>query len=304
MKKLFLNFLLSIIFSTTAFAQQNNYSVPVKWEKYKNSNEKIELLFPKLPVKSEYTDWCKQTVIIHYYAYTDEVVYDFRIFQKSNNEIPVYCYEKEKFTKESFTNRITALQSKETFGKPESVQREKNTFIKLSKNEEGFKSSIYLLNDYEKKRWFEFTISSDSGKQTNENNFIDSLNFGTAVNSIEINDGAERVFGDENISLEMPTELEKDKTVEEKVTPIRIVLKPKPKYTDEARQSNTVGNVRLRVSFFRNGAIGSVTVIAGLENGLTEQAVNSAKKIAFLPMKRNGESINVTRVVVYTFSIY
>lgn len=53
-----------------------------------------------------------------------------------------------------------------------------------------------------------------------------------------------------------------------------------------------------------NGRIGSIKVLNDLPNGLTEEAIKVAKKIVFLPAKKNGQNITVTKTVQYNFSIY
>ncbi len=85
---------------------------------------------------------------------------------------------------------------------------------------------------------------------------------------------------------------------------LNITFKPKPKYTDEARQKNITGNVRVRVTFLPSGQIGSVAPVSNLGYGLTEQAIAAARGIRFEPQMQNGRPVAVTRVVVFTFTIY
>ena len=85
---------------------------------------------------------------------------------------------------------------------------------------------------------------------------------------------------------------------------LNITYKPKPKYTDEARQKNITGNVRVRVTFTSSGQIGSVSPVSNLGYGLTEQAIAAAKQMKFEPQLQNGRPVTVTKVVVFTFTIY
>ena len=85
---------------------------------------------------------------------------------------------------------------------------------------------------------------------------------------------------------------------------LNITYKPKPKYTDEARQKNITGNVRVRVTFLPSGQIGSVSPVSNLGYGLTEQAIAAAKQMKFEPQMQNGRPVPVTKVVVFTFTIY
>lgn len=93
--------------------------------------------------------------------------------------------------------------------------------------------------------------------------------------------------------------------VREVVTvPFRIISKPRPGYTDAARQNQVTGVVRLKVTFLASGAIGSIAPVSGLPYGLTEQAISAARQIKFEPQKKNGAAVAVTKTIEYSFSIY
>lgn len=87
-------------------------------------------------------------------------------------------------------------------------------------------------------------------------------------------------------------------------TGIQIRSKPRPGYTDTARQNNVQGTVMLRVTFQANGTIGSISAIKGLPNGLTEKAIAAARQISFTPAMRNGRPYSVTKSIQYNFTIY
>ena len=85
---------------------------------------------------------------------------------------------------------------------------------------------------------------------------------------------------------------------------LRIISKPRPGYTNEAREANVQGTVVVRVTFLASGNIGDVSVTKELSDGLTEQAISAAKRIRFQPAMRDGVPITVTKQVEYTFTIY
>jgi TonB family protein len=87
-------------------------------------------------------------------------------------------------------------------------------------------------------------------------------------------------------------------------TPLKILAKPKGLYTDAARQNQVQGTVRLRVVFNANGSIGSISVVSGLSNGLTEQAIAAARGIRFEPQQVNGQAQTVTKQIDYSFTLY
>lgn len=87
-------------------------------------------------------------------------------------------------------------------------------------------------------------------------------------------------------------------------TGLKIISKPRPGYTDAARQNNIQGTVILRVTFLASGQVGSISAVKGLPNGLTEQAIAAARRISFEPAKRDGQGQAVTKQIEYSFSIY
>jgi len=94
------------------------------------------------------------------------------------------------------------------------------------------------------------------------------------------------------------------KAVAAVTSPLKIISKPRPGYTDAARTNNVQGSVRLKVTFLASGAIGSVTPVTRLPHGLTEQAIAAAKQIRFEPKKINGVAQSVVVTVDYGFNIY
>lgn len=89
-----------------------------------------------------------------------------------------------------------------------------------------------------------------------------------------------------------------------KYEPVIILRKERHRYTDAARQKNIQGVVQLRVTFLASGQIGEISTIKGLDHGLTEQAIIAARKIEFIPAKRNGIPVTETKIIEYTFQIY
>ena len=85
---------------------------------------------------------------------------------------------------------------------------------------------------------------------------------------------------------------------------MRITSKPRPGYTDAARQNNIQGQVTLRVTFNANGTIGNISPVSGLPHGLTEQAIAAARNIRFEPQLVDGVAKSVTKTLQFSFSIY
>jgi TonB family protein len=62
--------------------------------------------------------------------------------------------------------------------------------------------------------------------------------------------------------------------------------------TEEARRTNTYGNVKLSATITRDGTIQDLAVVKGLGHGLDERALEAVKTSwIFLPATRNGEVV-------------
>lgn len=86
-------------------------------------------------------------------------------------------------------------------------------------------------------------------------------------------------------------------------TPVEILNKPKPTYTEEARQLRLEGEVLLKVQFLTTGEVRVLTVLRGLGHGLDEQAMHAAEHIKFNPAFHEGKSVDSTAVVHIIFEL-
>jgi TonB family protein len=88
------------------------------------------------------------------------------------------------------------------------------------------------------------------------------------------------------------------------VTPVKILSKPRARYTDSARSAGVQGAIRLAVLLGANGTILHILKLKGLGYGLDEQAYNAARQIVFTPKMKDGVPVSTVAVFEYTFSIY
>ncbi len=83
-----------------------------------------------------------------------------------------------------------------------------------------------------------------------------------------------------------------------------MVRKQKAKYTEEARAGKIQGPVVLSAIFQADGAVSDIKVVRGLEKGLTEQAIEAAKGILFLPAIRDGKFVSMRSKLEFNFMLY
>jgi len=83
----------------------------------------------------------------------------------------------------------------------------------------------------------------------------------------------------------------------------RIRDKPIPNYTEAARKHNVNGTVALTANLCRSGLVTDIQVTKGLPFGLTERAIDAAKKIKFEPAQKDGEAVSQRTQLEYSFSV-
>ena len=84
----------------------------------------------------------------------------------------------------------------------------------------------------------------------------------------------------------------------------RILSKPEPPYTEEARKNQVTGTVVLKVAFSSNGQVTNIRAVSGLPDGLTEKAISAARQIKFIPATKDGHNVSMWAQLEYTFTIY
>jgi TonB family protein len=84
----------------------------------------------------------------------------------------------------------------------------------------------------------------------------------------------------------------------------RIISRPEPQYTEEARKNQVSGTVVLRAVFSSNGTVTNIRTVSGLPNGLTERAMAAARQIRFTPATKDGHAVSQYIQIEYNFNLY
>jgi TonB family protein len=84
----------------------------------------------------------------------------------------------------------------------------------------------------------------------------------------------------------------------------RVLLKPEPQYTEDARKNQITGTVVLKVVFASSGEVVQIRAVRSLPFGLTERAIAAARQIRFEPAKRDGRAVSVAMQLEYNFNLY
>jgi TonB family protein len=87
-------------------------------------------------------------------------------------------------------------------------------------------------------------------------------------------------------------------------TKARLISKPEPQYTEDARKNQVTGTVVLKVVFASNGTVQNIRTVSGLPYGLTEKAIAAARNIKFVPATKDGHQVSMWMQLEYNFNLY
>ncbi|HYG78940.1 MAG TPA: tetratricopeptide repeat protein, partial [Pyrinomonadaceae bacterium] len=91
------------------------------------------------------------------------------------------------------------------------------------------------------------------------------------------------------------------KEVEQKA---RILARPEPQYSDEARNAGAQGTVVLRAVFSSDGTLKNVFIKRALPYGLTTRALRAARGIKFEPASIGGRPVSQYIQIEYNFNLF
>ena len=87
------------------------------------------------------------------------------------------------------------------------------------------------------------------------------------------------------------------------VVPVRVLSKPTPVYTDEARRLKIEGEVVLEVEFCASGKVRVIRVVRSLGHGLDESAKVAAQQIQFSPATSEGRPVDYRTTIQIVFRL-
>ncbi len=110
-------------------------------------------------------------------------------------------------------------------------------------------------------------------------------------------------FGESPVNGRQVASAPRAKPVQPALTPVEILSKPRPLYTQEARNLKLEGQVSLDVVFQSNGSVRILRVVKGLGHGLDEAAEQAALRVRFRPATRDGVPVDSSAVIHITFEL-
>jgi TonB family protein len=294
MKRILLVPFTVILITTVAWGQQGGIgpgprppSNPLSWSRYTVKGEEFSVTLPAPPamttVKKLQTRTGKTRVERQLNASGDGVVYIIDVFEnpKPRQSLDEFIAEQSVRSKhDPATERNVTLNG--VAGKEYS-----------SGNKTPSATVQFVATE---RRLYRFAASGAGAEDAGVKQFFSSIVLSKKTEGIKVSDGPGFPLG-----LDPGEEIFTGKQVDTKA---RLIKKPEPSYTEKARQKKTTGTVVLKAVFSATGKVTNIRVASGLPNGLTERAIEAARKIEFIPSMKDGKYVSMWMQLEYNFNLY
>ena len=164
------------------------------------------------------------------------------------------------------------------------------------------KGITQLLVSKERTYVFKAEASSLGNPDIDFPKFFESISFGRPVAGNVIYEGPSSVQS--IYSPSVTKEIDSTFTSRDVTQRARVLSKPEPSYTEEARQAQITGTVVLRAVFSETGEVIKIRTISELPHGLTDKAIGAARQIKFIPAIKDGRFVSTHIQLEYNFNLY
>ena len=283
--------------------------IDVTWERYSPGGEEFSALLPARPLRFSVSRPPKMFEERKggrlYSAYADGTVYivlsldnpkrkeSLEVFIDEFQEYPIFR-PNAAFERDVTLNGFKGKQYRVKAGMTRSI---------------GGIVQFYLAKDHA----YIFEVVSDKIDNPSVNRFLSSLTLDGKTKGQEIAElsrtdasastakaPAPSSGSGTNKAVEQPKVL----TTKEVTDKAVIVTKPPPGYTEEARKNRISGTVTLRAVLSSSGDVTGIRPVSNLPYGLTENAVNAARNMRFIPAVKDGRYVSQYVTIEYNFNLY
>ena len=258
-------------------------SQPVLWNRYTVKGEEFSVNLPTVPamttIKVLRNGDQKRQLQRHLKTSLDGVVFTIDVFEnpKPRQSLEDFIAEQKANTEfDPATERSLMI-----YGVPG------KGYLSANKSSPGIVQFFAT-----EKRLYRFAASGPDVEGRAGREFFLSIKVGKE-DGIEVSDGP-------GYSLEEDTgeRVYRGKEVDVKA---KLLTKPEPSYPGKALESRASGLVILRVIFAKTGRVESIRVVQGQPDGLTEKAIEAAKRITFIPAMKDGKPVSMWMQLEYNF---
>ena len=275
-----------VLLATGVQAQTPAATDPAQWKRYAVPELEFSVTFPTLPAMSTsqvyypLADKPRRETLLGVYA--EGLVYQVDVYENT-----------ERYSLTDFARAEAAA-----YGFTAAKERQLNTNgiagQEYSMQNAPFPEASQLF--VTKTRLYRFDVTGAAADDPRVKHFFASIVLGNKQDGIVVSDGPGTPFYND---IDEPAFAGKD--VDKR---LRVVMKPQPSYTDRARKEQVTGTVVLKVIFTSAGNISNIRTVSGLPFGLTENAIEAAKNIKFLPAVKGGKNVATAIQLEYNFNLY
>jgi TonB family protein len=258
----------------------------VRWMRYTVQGEEFSVTLPTSPAmttrKTFHTRLQKHRLELELKASSDAVLYSVDVFENSKPRQSL-----EDFIAEQNANSGYDLTTESSLTVNGFAGKQYSSLNRTSPATARFFAT--------EQRLYRFAVSGSSAEHPGVRQFFSSIRLGKKED-IEVAD-------EPIISLESDPD-KRIFTGREVDTKARLTSKPEPRYTEEARKESIEGIVVLKAVFSANGRVENIRIVSGLPHGLTERAIDAARKIKFIPATKDGKPVSMWMQLEYNFDPY
>ena len=264
---------------------ENRQAEPQTWKRYTVSGEHFSVLLPTVPAMTTTVMTLrplKKTQRERMLGvYADGVVYGIWILenvkQQSLDEFIGQYRPADSIPSSETTVTVNGVNGKQYTSNNTSIRQ----------------MTQYFSNEG---RLYKFTAGGDLVTDDVAKQFFSSIVLGKKVDGMEVADGIGQPF--EGAAGEPAV------TGKEVNRKARLFQKPEPRYTEDARQAQITGTVVIKAVFSSSGSVTNIRVVSSLSHGLTERAIDAARKIKFTPAIKDGKYASMWMQLEYNFNLY
>lgn len=284
-----------LLFALTATAQtpepQTQQADRNTWKTYNVKGEKVSASFPTHPAMTTTTRYQapgnKKLTDRMVGAYADGVVYALYTYDNAEPQISLEDFVvRERGIDRGDVANVRNMKLDRYAGKEYSTVN----------NGLAATTQFFAVKD----RHYKFSATGVPADDPRVKQFFSSITF-DQKGELEVSDGPGILLPTPPVETGTSQPLFVGRQVDSKA---RLVMKPEPSYTDEARQQQIVGTVILKVVVASNGAVTNIRTFQGLPHGLTERAIGAARKIKFIPAIKDGKYVSMWIQLEYNFNLY
>lgn len=292
--KIFLGILFCLLTSISVFAQKD------EWMRVQSDNGEFSI---EIPAKYNYF-YSEKGVS----AITETPLNQMNLLTANHKEsmLSVEFYKENKSILSELYERDKYKFDKEEL-KEEKFERNGTTFKQFSRKHQDY----YIVRQYfaSKDYIYILTAASRNGETESIKHFVESVKF-DSVKTTTIDPNLQKFSNLLSTAIEIVSKNVKPADSKELLTPqnatkdsLLVILKPRPSFTNAAKQNRTQGSIQLRIFCLETGFVNRIEIVSSLPNGLTWQVVSSVIRSKLLPQQEKGVVVPSKGVVEYKFSI-